>query len=249
MFLPSHKAGKVAAKFTAWRKLTTDRVILSDVLGMSTERTATPTQHRLPAQTFSEHQYVLACKKIHKLLHIVSSIFLRPKKDGAYRLILNRKKLNASVTHHHFKIDSLNTITKRVTQKFFMASIDMKDAYYSISIKTEHRKFLRFKWDEDLYEFTCLPYGLSCAPRLTKILKPPPATLHKQEHISVAHLDDLILQCQTYERCLTNVIDTIILFDKLSFVVLTTFSVVEGTIHNSQNCMSGSYSSYLYFSS
>jgi len=46
------------------------------------------------------------------------------------------------VTHHHFKMDSLNTITKRVTQKFFMASTDMKDAYYSIPIETEHR----FKW-------------------------------------------------------------------------------------------------------
>ena len=32
-----------------------------------------------------------------------------------------------------------------------MASIDIKDAYYSIPIKAEDRKFLRFKWDEDLY--------------------------------------------------------------------------------------------------
>ena len=30
-----------------------------------------------------------------------------------------------------------------------MASIDIKDAYYSIPIKD--RKFLRFKWDEDIY--------------------------------------------------------------------------------------------------
>lgn len=101
-----------------------------------------------------------------------------------------------------------------------MASIDMKDAYYSIPIKTEDRKFLRFKWDADLYEFTCLPNGLSCAPRqFTKILKPPLATLNKQGHISVAHLDDLYLQGQTYERCVSNVIDTIILFDKLGLVV------------------------------
>ena len=68
MFLPSHKAWQVAAKFAAWRELTTGRVILPDVLGVSIECTTTPIQHRLPAQTFSEHEYVLVCKEIHKLL-------------------------------------------------------------------------------------------------------------------------------------------------------------------------------------
>ena len=62
------KAGQVAANFAAWRELTTDRVILSDVLGVSIECTTTPIQHRLPAQTFSEHEYVLVCEEIHKLL-------------------------------------------------------------------------------------------------------------------------------------------------------------------------------------
>ena len=41
----------------------------------------------------------------------------------------------------------------------------------------------------------------------------------KQGHISVAHLEDLYLQGQTYEHCVTNVIDTIVLFDKLGLVV------------------------------
>ena len=72
----------------------------------------------------------------------------------------------------------------------------------------------------DLYEFICLPNGLSCAPRIfTKILKPPLCTLHKQGHIPVAHLDDLYLQGQTYEKCVLNVIDTTVLLDKLGLVV------------------------------
>ena len=51
-----------------------------------------------------------------------------------------------------------------------MASIDMKDAYYSIPIKREDRQYLRFNWEDQFYEFTCLPNGLSCAP-------PPPSSL------------------------------------------------------------------------
>ena len=42
------KAGRVAAHFAAWKDLTNDRVILSDVLGASIELSANPRQHRPP---------------------------------------------------------------------------------------------------------------------------------------------------------------------------------------------------------
>ena len=237
------KAGQVAAHFAAWRTLTSDKVLLSDVLGASIECTATPVQHRLPNQTFSMQEYPIVCQEVHKLLEkgvitkvsprpgqILSSIFLRPKKDGSHRLILNLKRFNEAVRLYHFKMDSLSTITKFVTKNCFMASVDMKDAYYSIPIKSSDRKFLRFIWEGNLYEFTCLPNGLSCAPRIfTKLLKPPLSTLHKQGHIAVAHLDDLYLQGQTYEKCVQNVIDTTLLFDKLGLVVHPEKSIFKPT--------------------
>ena len=115
---------------------------------------------------------------------------------------------------------SLQTIIELVTPNCSMASIDMKDAYYPIPVKSEDRKYLRFKWEDQFYEFTCLPNGLSCAPRqFTEILKPPLATLHKQGHISIAHLDDLYLQGRTYDDYVKNVIDTTVLLDKLGLVV------------------------------
>ena len=38
---------------------------------------------------------------------VVSSIFIRPKKDGSHRLILKLKRLDQFDTYHHFKMDSL----------------------------------------------------------------------------------------------------------------------------------------------
>lgn len=53
-----------------------------------------------------------------------------------------------------------------------MASIDMNDAYYPIPVKSEDRKYLRFTWEDQFYEFTCLPNGLCVPPRqFTKVLK------------------------------------------------------------------------------
>ena len=229
------RAGQLACHFANWTKITSDKEILSYISGVGIElEVETPTQHNFKVQKFQTHEYPILEEEINKLLlkgvitetanvepgQIVSPIFLHPKKDGSYRLILNLKQFNTNVVHHHFKMDSIQAIVKLVTPNCFMASLDLKDAYYSLPIKKAHRKFLRFFWRDKLYEFTCLPNGLACAPRLfTKTLKPVLATLHKMGHISAAHIDDCYLQSQTYEQCVGNVIDTILLLDSLGWVV------------------------------
>ena len=76
-------------------------------------------------------------------------------------------------------MDTLYTIIKLVEKDCFMASIDLKDAYYSVPIAASYRKYLKFSWKGSLYQFTCLPKGLSCGPRkFTKLLKPALSDLH-----------------------------------------------------------------------
>ena len=54
-----------------------------------------------------------------------------------------------------------------------MASIDMEDAYFLIAVADSDKKYLRFYFNKQLYEFNCLPFGLSVAPyTFTKLLKP-----------------------------------------------------------------------------
>lgn len=74
----------------------------------------------------------------------ISNVFLRQKKDGSYRMILNLKKFNEFVAYHKFKMDTLESVIQLVTPDCFMASIDLKDAYYTVSVAPEHRKYLRF---------------------------------------------------------------------------------------------------------
>ena len=125
---------------------------------------------------------------------ILSSIFLRPKKDGSYRLILNLKKFNENVAYHHFKMYSLNNIIRIMERGCYMASIDIKDAYFSFAINSHDKKFLCFQWENQIYQFSSLPNGLSSAPRkFTKLLKVLLSQVHKQGHISLGNLDDFYL--------------------------------------------------------
>ena len=126
----------------------------------------------------------------HEEGEYTSPIFTRPKKDGTSRLILNLKRLNEHVLYRHFKMESLTTVSNMVKPGCFMASIDLKDAYYSVPIATEHHKYLKFQWQGKLYKYVCFPNGLAFCPRkFTKLLKPVYSQLRQLGHLSIAVSD------------------------------------------------------------
>ena len=86
--------------------------------------------------------------------------------NGNYRMILDLTKFNKLVEYNHFKMFNLNTALDLLTPNCFMASVDLTDAYYEVSIAAEHRRFLRFKWEDKHFEYQVLPNGLSPGPSL-----------------------------------------------------------------------------------
>ena len=157
---------------------------------------------------------------VHSPGEYISTIFVRKKKSGKYRMILNLKGLNKHIEKHHFKMDTLWSAVRLMTPNCFMASIDLKDAYYVVPIAEEHRKYLRFYWQGCLYQYTSMPNGLSSAPRcFTKLLKPVYSTLRQYGHLNVGYIDDSYLQGSDTKECLLNISDTQTLFTRLGFVI------------------------------
>ena len=162
-------------------------------------------------------QAIEACD--HEAGEYISPIFTRPKKDGSHRMILNLKSLNKHITHHHFKMDTVLTAVRLMKPGCFMASIDLKDAYYSVSIHSDFQKYLKFNWRGQLYKFVCFPNGQAPCPRqFTKLLKPVFSSLRKLGHISVVYIDDTRLTSEDYNSCVNNIAETITLLDRLGFV-------------------------------
>ncbi len=135
----------------------------------------------------------------------VSPIFTRPKKDGTHRMILNLKSLNKFITYYHFKMETVWSAIRSMTPGCYMASIDLKDAYYSVPIHADYHKYLKFQWQGQIYKFVCFPNGLAVCPRkFTKLLKPAFAYLRKHGQ---------------YNDCIENIVATLSLLDKLGFTV------------------------------
>lgn len=81
-------------------------------------------------------------------------------------------------------METLKSALHLVRRNCYFAKIDFKDAYFSIPIDENDRKYLRFTWKGQIYEFTALPNGLSSAPRIfTKVMKPVFSTLRQTVHI------------------------------------------------------------------
>ena len=134
--------------------------------------------------------------------------------------ILNLKCFNDNVVKKHFKMETLHTAINNIKPNQYMASVDLKDAYYSVLIQENDSKYLRFKWKDNHYQFKVLPQGLSCSPWVfTKLLKPVYGKLRGMGHINVPYIDESLLLGDTFQECLQNVEHTVTLLDGLEFTV------------------------------
>ena len=117
-------------------------------------------------------------------------------------------------------MDTLEAAISMMKAVGFMASVDLKDAFYTVPIHPFHQKYLKFCFDGASYQYTCLPNGLASVPRIfTKLLKPVYATLHSMGHLNSGYIDDSYLQGDTVADCQQNVGDNVTLFTRLGFFI------------------------------
>lgn len=117
-------------------------------------------------------------------------------------------------------MEDIRTVTRLITRGCFMATVDLKDAYFFVAVNEVSKRFLRFKFQGITYEFQCLPFGLSSAPLVfTKLLKPIAAYLRSKGFIIAIYLDDVICIGNTYKDCLICVTETMKLLVSLGFVI------------------------------
>ena len=101
-------------------------------------------------------------RSVQEAGQVVSNVFLRPKANGEFRLILDLTNLNKCVEYNPFKMEFLLTALEILRPRCFMGSVDLKDAYILVPVAEHHRKFI---WEGVLYRFIGFPNGLASAPR------------------------------------------------------------------------------------
>ena len=153
---------------------------------------------------------------------IVSGIFARPKKQqGKWRPIINIKYLNSYLRKIPFKMTKVSFVMGWLKPGFFLSSIDLTDAYYSVPLHPSAWRFMRFKWRGVLYEYMVLLFGLSSSPRIfSKVVHVVIVFLRASLGILiVAYLDDLFIQAESAETCMLHTQITVLIFSILGFAI------------------------------
>ena len=95
-----------------------------------------------------------------------SRLFLVEKASGGWRPVIELSHLNDFVQLTSFKMETVASVLLSVREGDFLASLDLKDAYFQIPIHRSLRKLLRFMSEGTVYQFQSLCFGLSTAPQV-----------------------------------------------------------------------------------
>ena len=223
-------AGRTQEHLENWKLITLDKGILEAITGY---KLGNPRQTHVPLSKTNARETELMNQEIQKLLDkgaiqqvsggtaegYYSRIFLVPKKEGQYRPVINLRPLNNWIRYYHFKMEGIHVVKDLLLKRDYLTRIDLKDAYLTIPVHHHFHKFLRFRWQDQDFEFTCLPFGLTSAPRVfTKVMRIVIAYLRDRGIRCVIYLDDLLLMNRNREVLKEQTLTALDILEALGFL-------------------------------
>ena len=149
-----------------------------------------------------------------------SRLFLVEKASGGWRPVIDLSPFNALVQQTPFKMEAASSVLLSVRKGDFLASIDLKDAYFQIPVHTSSRKWPRFVSDGTVHQFRVLCFGLSTSPQVfTRVFAAVLAWAHARGVRLLRYLDDWLVLASTEARVRQHVRDLLSLCNSLGIVL------------------------------
>ena len=137
-------------------------------------------------------------------LGFYSRTFLVPKKNRKLRLIIDLSLLNRFIKKQSFKMETVKSVRQAMRLNDWAVSIDLTDAYLHVPIHHQSQKYLRFIYEDQVYHFTALPFGMSLSPLIFSKLMDVIAAFLRQLAVSVfPYLDDWLIKNLIRNRLIT----------------------------------------------
>ena len=156
----------------------------------------------------------------HQAEGFYNRLFVVEKASGGWRPVLDVSALNKYVLKTKFSMETPRTVIASLRPGDWMVSLDMQDAYFHIPIHQASQKYLRFVFQDQVYQFRSLPFGLCTAPQVfTRVLAPLAKWLHLMDINICLYLDDWLLRSTSKEQCVEDRDKTLRLAQELGLLI------------------------------
>ena len=107
---------------------------------------------------------------------------------------MDLKNLNAHIHAPHFRMFTTSSVLSSVRKGDYAFKIDLQDAYFHVPIYPNSRKYLRFTFENKVYQYRVLPFGLNTAPQVfTRLWHTVTGYLHRQGISVIPYLNDWLI--------------------------------------------------------
>ena len=135
----------------------------------------------------------------------LSPIVLVNKPDGTKRMCLDFRKVNTHLATDIYPLPRLDELVEQASGNKYYTTLDLKEAYFQITLHENSRDLTTFSDGVSLYRFRRLPFGLSCSPaifsrQITSVLAP----LLREGWVR-NYLDDIILWAPDFSTMLQRI--------------------------------------------
>ena len=143
-----------------------------------------------------------------------------PGGEGGWRPVIDLSHLNDFVQLTSFKMETVASVLLSVREGDFLASLDLKDAYFQIPIHGSSRKLLRFMSEGTVYQFKALCFGLSTAPQVfTRVFAAVSAWAHSRGIRLLRYLDDWLVLSSSEKKAKQSIRELLSLCHTLGIVI------------------------------
>ena len=124
------------------------------------------------------------------------------KKNGEVRVCLDARWLNKIVAVDNESPPRIEEILQKHEGAKYFSITDLTKGYWQVKLTPESRKYTAFLYNNQMYKFTRIPFGLKTAG--AGFIRALSRALQRISHFATAYIDDMLVSSKTFSEHLSH---------------------------------------------